>query len=169
MFGRIFCGNRWPLFLKMLQRSLVDPWGEAEMVRIGLPVRSLGFVAALVCATAHAAVLDAETPDYLVPDAPGAAIETHRDADGRLQIEIQGERFDGRRLIKRLLTDAREGPSNSIGADFVLHIAVEALVGFNGEKLDGVDLKLARRGGRIDDFALAGKTAGTAAVRGSVG
>jgi uncharacterized protein YjbI with pentapeptide repeats len=139
------------------------------MVCIGLPVRWLALVAALVCGTARAAVLDAETPDYLVPDAPAAAIETHRDAEGRLQIEIQGERFDGRRLIKRLLTDAREGPSNSIGADFVLHIAVEALVGFNGEKLDGVDLKLARRGGRIDDFALAGNTAGTAAVRGSVG
>jgi hypothetical protein len=104
-----------------------------------------------------------------VPDAPSAAIETHRDADGRLQIKIQGVRFDGRRLIERLMADARDGPSSPTGADFDLHIAVEALVGFNGEELHGVDLKLARRGGRIDDFALAGNTLGTAAVRGSMG
>jgi hypothetical protein len=139
------------------------------MVRIGLPIRSLALIAALACVSAHAATVDAETPDYLMPDAPGAAIETHRDADGRLQIEIQGERFDGRRLITRLLTDVREGPPSTPGADFDLHIAVATLAGFNGEQLRGVDLRLARRAGRIDDFALAGSTPGNAPVRGSAG
>jgi hypothetical protein len=139
------------------------------MVRIGLPIRSLAVIAALACGSAHATAIDAQTPDYLVPDAPSAAIATHRDADGRLQIEIQGERFDGRRLIKRLLTDVREGPPSTPGADFDLHIAVATLAGFNGEELRGFDLRLARRAGRIDDFALTGSTPGRAPVRGSAG
>jgi hypothetical protein len=124
---------------------------------------------ALACGIARAAAPDAETPDYLIPDAPSATIETHRDANGRLQIQIQGERFDGQRLITRLLADVRDGPPTPTGADFDLHIAVATLAGFNGEALRGVDLRLTRRAGRIDDFALAGTTAGTAAVRGSVG
>ena len=139
------------------------------MVRIGLRVRALAFVAALACGAAHAAAVDAETPDYLVADASGATIETHRDADGRLQIEIRGERYDARRLIKRLLSDVRDGSSNTAGPDLDLHIAVEALAGFNGEELRGVDLRLGRRAGRIDDFALTGSTASNAPVRGSVG
>jgi hypothetical protein len=126
-------------------------------------------MATVACSTAHATAPDAATPEYLVPDGPGATIETHRDADGRLQIEIQGERFDGRRLIKRLLTDIREGPPTPPGADFDLHIAVTTLAGFNGEELRRADLRLARRAGRIDDFALTGSTPGNAPVRGSAG
>jgi hypothetical protein len=139
------------------------------MFRIGLRVRSLALIGALACGAAQAAALDAATPDFLVPDPAGAAIETHLDADGSQQIDIQGERFDGRRLIKRLLTDLRDGPSTPPGADFDLHIAVATLAGFNGEELRGVDLRLARRAGRIDDFALTGNTPGGAAVRGSAG
>ena len=143
--------------------------GEAEMVRIGLPIRSLVLTLALVCGSAHAAAVDAETPDYLMPSAPGATIETHRDGDGRLHIEIQGERFDGRRLIARLSSDVRDGPPSAPGADFDLHIAVATFAGFNGEELRGVDLRLARRAGRIEDFALTGETPGNAPVRGSAG
>jgi hypothetical protein len=139
------------------------------MVSIGWRVRSLALIAALACGGAHGAALDAETPDYLVPAAPTAAIETHRDADGRLHIDIQGERYDGQRLIKRLLTDMREGPPSPPGADFDLHVAVGVLAGFNGEELRGVDLRVAQRAGRIDDFALTGSTPGNAPVRGSVG
>ena len=134
------------------------------MVRIG----SLALIAMLACGAARAAVLDAETPDDLIPDAPGATIETQRGADGRLQIDIRGERFDGRRLIKRLLTDMRDAPSAPTGADFDLHIAVGTLAGHNGEELRHVDLRLVRRGGRIDDFALTGRTSGGAAVLGDV-
>ena len=130
-------------------------------------IASLALMVAVACSAAHAAAPDAETPDYLMPDAARAAVETHRDADGRLQIEITGERFDGRRLIKRLLTDVREGPSTLPGVDFDLHIAVATLAGFNGEELRGVDLRLARRAGRIEDFALTGSVPAGAAVRGS--
>jgi hypothetical protein len=81
-------------------------------------------------------------------------IETARSADGRLDIHMRGERFDGRRLIKRLLADLQDTPSNASGPDFDLHIEVATLEGFNGEPLHGVDMSLTRRAGRIDDFAL---------------
>src|SRR5206468_12135629 len=112
----------------------------------------------------HAAAVDAETPDYILPDASSAVIETHRDADGRLHIDIQGERYDGRRLIKRFLTDVREGPPSPTGADFDLHIAVGALAGFNGEELRDVDLRLARRAGRLVEFATHGSSHGDGPV-----
>jgi hypothetical protein len=137
------------------------------MVRIGKPARVLALVAVMACGTARAAAVDADTPDYLIPDAPGAVIETQRGADGRLHIEIRGERFDGRALIKRLLADVREGVSPPTAADFDLHIAVATLAGFHGEELRGVDLRLARRAGQIDDLALTGSTPARAAVRAS--
>jgi hypothetical protein len=79
----------------------------------GLPARLIALlelIVALAYGPAHAATADPETPDYLVPDSPAAAIETHRGADGRLQIQIQGTRFDGRRLIERMLAAIRQKP-----------------------------------------------------------
>jgi hypothetical protein len=131
-------------------------------------VASLALTAALACGAARAADPDPETPDYLMPDAPGAAIETHRAADGRLHIEIQGGHFDGRRLIKRMLAAIRQEPSTAADADFDLHIAVGALSGFNREVLYDVDMRLAQRAGRIDDFALTGRTLDKAVVQGDV-
>src|SRR5882672_7231157 len=85
---------------------------------------SLALTAALACGAARAAAIDAETPDYLVPDTPAATIAADRDAEGRLQIHIGGERFDGRRLITRLLADLRDPASTAAGADFDLRIEV---------------------------------------------
>jgi hypothetical protein len=131
-----------------------------------LSIASLALAAALACGTARAAAPDPETPDYLVPDAPSAAIETHRATDGRLQIEIEGRHFDGRRLTKRVLAAIRHEPL--AGADFDLHIAVGALAGFNGEVLYDVDLRLAQRAGRIGGFALTGSTPDKSKVHGDV-
>ena len=138
------------------------------MLRLGWRVRSAVLLMALACGAARAASPDAETPDCLIPDAPSATIETHRDAAGRLQIEIKGERFDGRRLIGRLLADLRDGAPTSTNADFDLHIAVGTLAGHNGEELRDVDMRLARRAGRLDKFALTARTPGGTAVRGEV-
>jgi hypothetical protein len=138
---------------------------------IGLRFRllaSLALAAALVCGAAGAAPIDAETPDYLVPDSPAATIERQRGADGRLRIEIHGTHLDGRRLVERLLATIRQQSSAPADRDFDLHIAVGALAGFNREVLYDVDLRLTRRGGRIDDFALTGRTRDKAAVRGGV-
>jgi hypothetical protein len=145
---------------------------------LGLPFRSsmcapawpalasLALAVALACGPARATDLDDATPDYLVPDAPGVTVETLRSAEGRLQINIRGERFDGRRLIRHVLADLRDAPpTKSDSDDYDLSIAVATLGGFNDEELHPVVMRLSRRAGGIYDFRL---TAGPALVYASV-
>jgi len=143
------------------------------MFHVGLPFRSRTFVAslalvvALACGPAGAAQIDDATPDYLVPDAPGATIHTFRSAEGRLLVYIVGERFDGRRLIRHVLADLRDAPpAKSDGDDYDLAISVTTLTGFNDEELHDFAMRLARRAGGIHDFRLI--TTGGASVSGGV-
>jgi hypothetical protein len=129
---------------------------------------SLALVLAAAYSPAGAATLDPETPDYLVPDGPSATIDTDRNAEGRLQIHIRGERFNGQRLIKKVMEQLSAALSSAQGGDFDLQIEVGTLDGFNGEALHGVDLSLARRAGRIGDFALNASGAGNVAIHGDV-
>src|SRR5262249_29149300 len=105
---------------------------------------AVALLAALAGAPTQAAPVDAETPAYLLPDGPGATIETTRSAAGRLEVHIRGERFDGRRLLAQVLAELSSG-ERLAGPEFDLHVEVDTLAGFNGETLRDVDLVLQRR------------------------
>jgi hypothetical protein len=121
----------------------------------------------LPAGAARAAAVDPDTPDYLRPLDARAAIETERGADGRLVVRVNGEQFDGRRLVASLLDEAWRGDAAG-GADFDLHMQIAALGGFNGETLNGVDLALSRRGGRMSQFSLTARAGADARVRGGI-
>jgi hypothetical protein len=121
----------------------------------------------LTAGTARAAAIDPDTPDYLRPVDNRAAIETERDPDGRLTVLVHGQQFDGRRLIASLMREWWRGEPIA-GADFDLHMEVAALGGFNGDTLHGVDLVLARRGGRVSRFTLSADAGQSASLHGAL-
>jgi hypothetical protein len=121
----------------------------------------------LTAGTARAAAIDPDAPDYLRPVDNRAAIETERDPDRRLTVLVHGEQFDGRRLIASLMREWWRGEP-VVGADFDLHMEVAALGGHNGETLHGVDLVLARRGGRVSRFTLSADAGQNAPLRGAL-
>jgi hypothetical protein len=122
----------------------------------------------LITATgARAAAIDPDTPEDLRPIDNRATLETERDPDGRLTVLIHGQQFDGRRLIASLMREWWRGEPVA-GTDFDLHMEVAGLDGFNGETLHGVDLVLARRGGRVSRFTLSADAGQNAPLRGAL-
>ncbi len=99
---------------------------------------------------AVAALVAAVTPTQ----ADRAAIEIARTPDGRPQITLRGDAFDGRHFLKALLVVlSADHPANS-PLDLDLDIKVAALQGFNGEALHDAALKLSGQGGEVRSFAL---------------
>jgi hypothetical protein len=123
--------------------------------------------ALLTAGTARAAAIDPDAPDYLRPLDDRATIETERDPDGRLTVLVHGRQFDGRRLVASLMREWWRGEPIA-GVDFDLHMEVAALGGHNGETLHGVDLVLARRGGRVARFTLSADAGQSAPLRGAL-
>jgi hypothetical protein len=98
-----------------------------------------------------------EVSKFMIPAAGKVSIVTERGRDGKVQIDIEGAVYDGRRFIKALLTN--RSPANLFGwyPEFVLRMNVDTLVGFNGETLQDVKLVISSSSGAITSFVLSSK------------
>src|SRR5262249_23131812 len=88
-------------------------------------------------------------------------------SDGALRVTLRGDVFDGRGFIKSTLT----GPASSKqkpDKDVDLDLKVGSVVGFNGENLRGLDLRVSRRGGVIMSLALNSKLVRDAPLQGDL-
>jgi hypothetical protein len=103
-------------------------------------------------------IISANFPVFSLSEGDKTAFKAERGADGVLKATMRGEVYDGRGFVKSTL--AGVPPANSAKrpiSDLELDIKLGAVVGFNGETLRGVGLKLSRRGGQIRNFALSAK------------
>jgi Protein of unknown function len=103
-------------------------------------------------------VQSANFPSYGFSDGDRVNLKIDRSADGALRVVMRGEVYDGRGFVKNA---AGGGPANADAkrhaADLDLDMKLGAVVGFNGEALRGVDLKMSRRAGEVRSFGLAAK------------
>jgi Protein of unknown function len=115
------------------------------------------------------AVQSAYFPSYGFADGDRANLRIEHAADGALRVTMRGEVYDGRGFIK---TTAGAASSSSAGkrkvADVDLEMKLGAIVGFNGEALRGLDLKLSRRAGEIRSFGLNAKIGRDATLTGDL-
>ncbi len=100
----------------------------------------------------------ANFPAYGFSDADRASLKVERVPDGALRVVMRGEVYDARGFIK----SAASGPSPASSPkhramDVDLDMKLGAVVGFNGEALRGLDLKMSRRAGEMRSFGLAAK------------
>jgi hypothetical protein len=112
-------------------------------------------------------VVSANFPVFAVSDGDKATLKAERGADGALRVSMRGDVYDGRGFVKSTLT----GPSNSkqkTDKDVDLDIKIGTVVGFNGETLRGLDLRLSRRGGVIMGLALNAKLGRDAPLTGDL-
>jgi hypothetical protein len=112
-------------------------------------------------------VVSANFPVFAVSDGDKAMLKAERGADGALRVSVRGDVYDGRALVKSTLT----GPANSkqkTDKDVDLDIKIGTVVGFNGETLRGLDLRLSRRGGVIMSLALNAKLGRDAPLTGNL-
>jgi len=101
-------------------------------------------------------VLTANFPVFSLSDGDKAALKVDRGADGTLRVTVRGDVYDGRGFVKSALTGTG-GARQKRDKDIDLDVKLGTVVGFHGETLRGLDLKVSRRAGAITGLALSGK------------
>jgi hypothetical protein len=115
-------------------------------------------------------VVSANFPVYSLSSGDKLSLKAERGIGGGLTVTLRGDVLDGRPLIKSLLSgpaaDARSDKSNS--RDFDLDARISAIAGHHGEALRGLELRLARKDGRVRTFALKARLGRNAALSGDL-
>jgi hypothetical protein len=111
----------------------------------------------------------ANFPSYGFADGDRTSLKVDRAPDGALRVVMRGDVYDGRGFVKAA---ASGPPANAPGRrqapDMDLDMKLGAVVGFNGEALRSVDLKMSRRAGEIRSFGLGAKIGRDAALTGDL-
>ena len=100
----------------------------------------------------------ANFPSYGFSDGDRTSLKVDRTPDGALRVVMRGDAYDGRGFVKT----TTGGPTNVQNAkrqpvDIDLDMKVGAVVGFNGEALRGLEMKMSRRAGEIRSLGLDGE------------
>jgi hypothetical protein len=114
-------------------------------------------------------VVSANFPVFSLSDGDKATLKADRSADGTLRVTVRGDVYDGRGFIKSTMSGG--GASNrkqKHDKDIDLDLKLGAVVGFHGETLRGLDLKLSRRSGSITSLAVNGKLGRDAPLTGDL-
>ena len=112
----------------------------------------------------------ANFPAYGFSDGDKVTLKADRSQDGTLRVTLRGDVFDGRAFIRSLTGGKTSAsPANRHrSADVDLDIKVGAVLGFNGEALSNVDMKMSRRAGEIRSFGLNAKIGRDGALSGEL-
>jgi len=114
-------------------------------------------------------VQSANFPSYGFSDGDRASLKIERAADGALRVIMRGDVYDGRGFVKSAAGGAPSNPNAKrrvVDAD--VDMKVGAVVGFNGEALRGVELKMSRRAGEIRSFGFNAKIGRDATLTGEL-
>jgi hypothetical protein len=114
-------------------------------------------------------VLSANFPVFSPSDGDKATLKADRSADGTLRVTVRGDVYDGRGFIKSTMSGG--GASNrkqKHDKDIDLDLKLGAVVGFHGETLRGLDLRVSRRNGVITSLALNAKLGRDSPLTGDV-
>ncbi|MEX0840987.1 MAG: DUF3971 domain-containing protein [Xanthobacteraceae bacterium] len=107
----------------------------------------------------------AHFPVFSLAEGDKANFKADRAADGTLRVTMRGDIYDGRGFVKSSMSGSRpDGKS----PDLDLDVKLNTVIGFNGETLRAVELKLSRRGGKMRNFALNAKLGRDAALVGDL-
>ena len=112
-------------------------------------------------------IASANFPVFGLSDGDKATLKAERGTDGALRVTLRGDAFDGRGFVKSMLT----GPASNKqkhDKDVDLDVTLGSVLGFNGETLRGLDLRVSRRSGVIMSFALSGKLGRDAPLAGDL-
>ena len=111
----------------------------------------------------------ANFPSYGFSDGDKASLKVDRGADGALHVVMRGDVYDGRGFVKTATGGTSLAPPNKRQAvDLDLDIKLGAVVGFDGEALRSVDLKMSRRAGEVRSFGMNAKIGRDAALSGDL-
>jgi hypothetical protein len=112
-------------------------------------------------------VLSASFPVFGLSEGDKVTLKAERGSDGTLRVSMRGEVYDGRGFVKATMS----GPAGSKpkpDKDIDLDVKIGTVIGYHGEALRGLDLRLSRRAGVITSLALNAKLGRNAPLVGDV-
>lgn len=107
-------------------------------------------------------------PSYGFSDGDRATLKVEHAQDGALRVTMRGDVYDGRGFIKTATAGSPPAPASKRQPDIDLDIKLGAVVGFYGEALRSVDLKMSRRAGEIRSLGLNAKIGVDATLTGEL-
>jgi len=110
----------------------------------------------------------ANFPSYGFADGDRTSLKIDRTTDGALRVVMRGDVYDGRGFIKTMTGGPAAAAPAKRPIDLDLDMKLGAVVGFNGEALRGLDLKMSRRNGEIRSFGLNAKIGRDATLTGDL-
>jgi hypothetical protein len=102
-------------------------------------------------------IVSANFPVFDVSEGDKVSLKADRGSDGALRVVMRGDIFDGTSFVKSSLSGSATEKSKQKPFDLDLDVKIGTVIGFNGETLRGLDLKLIRRADRIRSFAMNAK------------
>jgi AsmA-like C-terminal region/Protein of unknown function len=108
-------------------------------------------------------------PSYGFSDGDRTSLKIDRAADGALRVVMRGDAYDGRAFVKAMTGGPNAGqPGRTQPPDIDLDMKLGAVVGFNGEALRGLELKLSRRSGAIRSLGMTAQIGHNATLTGDL-
>jgi len=100
----------------------------------------------------------ANFPSYGFSDGDRTSLKVDRTPDGALRAVMRGDAYDGRGFVKTMTADPAPTQSGQRQPpDVDIDMKVGAVLGYNGEALRGVELKMSRRAGEVRSLGLSAK------------
>jgi Protein of unknown function len=97
----------------------------------------------------------------------GTSLKADRGPDGTLRVIVRGDVHDGRNFVKSSMAGP-SGKQKHDAKDIDLDLKLQTVVGFHGETLRGLDLRVSRRSGSITNFGLSAKHGRDASLLGDL-
>jgi len=114
-------------------------------------------------------LLSANFPAYGFSDGDRTSLKVERAPDGALRVTMRGDVYDGRGFVKAAAGGGTAAQhSNRPAVDVDIDMKMGAVVGFNGEALRGLSLRMSRRAGEIRSFGLSAKIGRDATLTGDL-
>jgi hypothetical protein len=108
-------------------------------------------------------LVSANFPSYGFSDGDRTSLKVDRTPDGAYHVVMRGDAYDGRGFVKAMAGPQSSPQSNpqqpgrSQTPDVDLDMKLGAILGFNGEALRSVEMKMSRRNGEVRSFGLNAK------------
>jgi len=114
-------------------------------------------------------LVSAVFPSYGFSDGDRTSLKAERTPDGALRVVMRGDAYDGRGFVKTMTGGPSAAqPAKRQAPDIDLDMKLGAVVGFNGEALRNLELKMSRRAGEVRSLGLAAKIGRSGTLTGSL-
>jgi AsmA-like C-terminal region/Protein of unknown function len=113
-------------------------------------------------------IVTASFPVFSLSSGDKTSLKAERGPDGTLRVTVRGDVYDGRAFVKAAMAGGPSADKQKHDKDIDLDVKLGTVIGFHGETLRGLDLRVSRRNGSITSLALNGTLGRNTPLNGDV-